>query len=182
MGHQAQDGARSESEESRLDRLEGRLDKLVALLETMVAGAPETGPPSAAAALTPDSFLPASERKADIIRPTSFPKARARFARETIRRRRKREEYFPAELFSDACWDILLDLYAAHYEGEAVSISSLCIAASVPQTTALRWIALLTNEGWLVRWADPNDRRRSYIKLSDRARGRLDAYFDDLPY
>ncbi|WP_411339762.1 hypothetical protein V6U71_18215 [Sphingopyxis sp. J-6] len=77
MGHQAQDGARSESEESRLDRLESRLDKLVALLETMVAGAPETGPPSAAAALTPDSLLSASERKADIIRPTSFPKARA---------------------------------------------------------------------------------------------------------
>lgn len=166
---------------SRLDRLEGRLDQLVALLENLIAAAPGPLLPAILPG-TQEARPVTSERKADIIRPASFPKARARFARETIRRRRKREEYFPPDLFADPCWDIMLDLYAAHYECETVSVSSLCIAAAVPQTTALRWIAALTNEGWLVRWADPADRRRAYIKLSDKTRKRMDAYFDDLPY
>jgi len=173
MGHQAQGGASSEPDVERLDRLEGRLDQICALLETLIAKTldADTPPPPAA-----------SESQAEIIRPTSFPKARARLARDTICHRRKREEYFPSGLFADPGWDIMLDLYAALYESEAVSVSSLCIAASVPQTTALRWITLMTNDGWLVRWADPADRRRAYLKLSDKARGRMDAYFDDLPY
>lgn len=179
MGHHAQNGARSEPDVSRLDRLEDRIDRAIALLETMVA-TPGSGRSSVASALDIHSLPPA--QKADIIRPTGFPKARARFARETIRRRRKREEHFPSGLFADPGWDIMLDLYAAHYENAAVSVSSLCIAAAVPQTTALRWIAMMTDEGWLVRWADTADRRRAYLKLSDKARRRMDAYFDDLPY
>jgi hypothetical protein len=41
------------------------------------------------------------------------------------------------DLFADPGWDILLDLYAARQEGKQVSVSSLCIAAAVPPTTAL---------------------------------------------
>ena len=182
MGHHAQNGAWSESDGSRLDRLEGRIDQMVALLETLLDKTPQPTAPQSTIASTLDTHLRASGQKADIIRPTSFPKARARFARETIRRRRKREQYFPSGLFADPGWDILLDLYAALYENESVSVSSLCIAASVPQTTALRWIAMMTDDGWLVRGNDPADRRRAYLKLSDKARNRMDAYFDDLPY
>ena len=179
MGHHAQNGARNEPDVSRLDRLEDRLDQLVALIETMVERNPElAAAPHAAAASAFDAHLSGSDRKGEIIRPTSFPKARARFARETIRRRRKRDDHFPPGLFADPGWDILLDLYAAHYEGEAVSVSSLCIAAAVPQTTALRWITTMTNDGWLVRWEDAGDRRRAYLKLSEKAKNRMDAYFD----
>lgn len=182
MRHHARDGAASESHVARLDRLERRLEQLVGLLETIIAKAPETAaPPIAVPAAAAPSSTGCGE-KAEMIRPTSFPTARARLARETIRRRRKREEYFPSDLFADPGWDIMLDLYAAHYDSEAISVSSLCIAASVPRTTALRWIAMMTDDGWLVRWADPADRRRAYLKLSDQARRRLDAYFDDMPY
>lgn len=86
--------------------------------------------------------------------------------RALIRSRRMREQYFPAELFADPAWDMLLDLTAAHLERRPVAVSSLCIAAAVPPTTALRWIKTLTDLGMFVRVADPKDRRRVFITLS----------------
>lgn len=83
--------------------------------------------------------------------------------------RRKREESLGRELFADPAWDILLDLYIARSKDRRISVSSLCIAASVPATTALRWIKSLTEEGWLVREADPHDGRRMYVRLTDQA-------------
>ncbi len=88
---------------------------------------------------------------------------------EMIKLRRTREKYFAADLFADPAWDILLDLMAARLEQKQVSVSSLCIAASVPATTALRWITGMTDSGLLVRQMDPNDARRVFIGLSERA-------------
>ena len=61
-----------------------------------------------------------------------------------IRARRMRDQFFSEGLFEDPAWDMLLDLYAAEMEGAQVSVSSLCIAAAVAPTTALRWIARMT--------------------------------------
>lgn len=96
--------------------------------------------------------------------------------RAIIRARRLRDQYFGPELFADPAWDILLDLYAARLEKQRVAVSSLCIAAAVPATTALRWIKTLTDVGLLVRAADPQDGRRVYIELAPQAAERLGAY------
>lgn len=112
--------------------------------------------------------------------PVSFDRARARMVRRVIRERRKRERFFQSHLLADPGWDMLLDLYAAHYEGQSVSVSSLCIAAAVPATTALRWIRTMEEEGHFVRMADPADRRRIFIGLTAEARARLDLYFDEM--
>jgi FixJ family two-component response regulator len=101
----------------------------------------------------------------------------ARSIRDLIRRRRARAQFFPADLFADPAWDIMLDLTAARLEGQKVSISSLCIAADVPTTTALRWIKGMTDAGLLVRRDDPDDRRRSFIDLSDDAAEAMLNYF-----
>lgn len=91
--------------------------------------------------------------------------------RSIIRARRMRDQYFRGELFADPAFDMLLDLYAAGLEGNRVAVSSLCIAAAVPATTALRWIKALTDRGLFIRSADPQDGRRVYIELSaDAAR------------
>lgn len=86
--------------------------------------------------------------------------------RAVIRARRMRAQYFADELFADPAWDMLLDLFAAQLERRQVSVSSLCIAAAVPPTTALRWIGTLHEAGLFERQADPADRRRAYIGLS----------------
>jgi hypothetical protein len=90
----------------------------------------------------------------------------AALLRRIIRLRRDRERFFPAEIFADPAWDMLLDLLAAQMENRQVAVSSLCIAACVPTTTALRWIRSLSEAGVFERTIDPNDARRTYISLS----------------
>lgn len=96
--------------------------------------------------------------------------------RAMIRARRMRDQFFQAELFADPAWDMLLDLMAAKLEGRRVAVSSLCIAAAVPPTTALRWIKTLTDAGIFLRIADPTDGRRVFIELSPRAADGMMAY------
>nr|WP_230461351.1 winged helix DNA-binding protein [Sphingobium sp. CAP-1] len=86
--------------------------------------------------------------------------------RDLLRARRIRADFLPGDLFADPAWDMLLDLLAAKLEQERVSVSSLCIAAAVPPTTALRWIRTLTDKGLVKRHADPHDGRRVFIALA----------------
>jgi hypothetical protein len=96
--------------------------------------------------------------------------------RAIIRARRLRDRYFKGNIFADPAWDMMLDLMAARLERHRVAVSSLCIAAAVPPTTALRWIKTLTERGVFVRCADPSDGRRVYIELSDDAARALASY------
>ena len=120
----------------------------------------------------PDALKPIIERRG---RNLSFD---ARHIREIIKLRRMRERMLGEDLFADPGWDILLDLFATQEEGQQVSVSSLCIAASVPPTTALRWITNMTEAGHLVRRQDPYDARRVYIELSENMAEKLKDYFE----
>lgn len=126
-------------------------------------------------AAKPQPTPPPAEARAEAVKHHT----RAALVRAKLRQRRMRETLFTADLFADPAWDMLLDLFAAELEGNDVSVSSLCIAASVPTTTALRWIKLLTQRGWLTRSHDPKDGRRINMRLSDDARARLIRYFDE---
>lgn len=103
----------------------------------------------------------------------------AAYVRSIIRARRRRDEIFgkKKELFSDPAWDMLLDLYLSRLERRRVAVSSLCIAASVPSTTALRWIKTMCDHGLFVRSADPEDGRRFFIHLSEEAAEKMDEFF-----
>lgn len=100
----------------------------------------------------------------------------ASFIRSIIRVRRLREHFFKGDLFADPAWDMLLDLMAARVERQRVAVSSLCIAAAVPPTTALRWIKGLCDQGLFVRVADPEDGRRVFIELSSETAARMEAF------
>ncbi len=96
--------------------------------------------------------------------------------------RRRRSRYFQelAGMFEEAAWDILLDLFVSEREGREVSVSSACIAANVPPTTALRWLGLLEDRGAILREPDPSDRRRINLRLSDETRAAMYAYITDV--
>lgn len=100
--------------------------------------------------------------------------------RQIIANRQARTRFFDAELFGEPAWDMLLDLTAAHAEGVRVSVTSLCIAANVPATTALRWLTQMVESGIFVRVPDPADRRRAFIALSDKALAAMAGYFASL--
>jgi len=100
--------------------------------------------------------------------------------RRVIRARRLRDKAFGARVFEDPAWDILLDLFAASLEEAQVSVSSLCIAAAVAPTTALRWIGRMTADGLLVRTRDAFDKRRALMSLSPRAAAGMRGYVASL--
>ena len=100
-----------------------------------------------------------------------------RLIRRILRARQQRARFFDAELFADPAWDMLLDLTAARAEHKRVSVTSLCIAAGVPPTTALRWIGQLQHAGLFERVEDTMDRRRAFIGLSEGAAEAMARYF-----
>ena len=84
-----------------------------------------------------------------------------------VKSRRVRDKFMPSEIFADPAWDIILDLSIARLNNLKTSVSSLCIAACVPTTTAFRRINLLLKEGYIEKVCDPDDARRTFIFISD---------------
>ena len=127
---------------------------------------------------TPDDSGPSALR---LVQPVAEPPPLSvDIVRSVIRARRLRARYFHEELFADPAWDMLLDLLQAELAQHRVPVSSLCIAAAVPATTALRWIKSMTDSGLFVRRADPHDGRRVFVELSPDASIALRAYFGEL--
>ena len=75
---------------------------------------------------------------------------------------------------------MLLDLLQAEISQLRVPVSSLCIAAAVPATTALRWLKTLVDEGIFLRRADPHDGRRVFVELSSEASLAMRRYFAEI--
>lgn len=92
--------------------------------------------------------------------------------------RRVRSKYLPEELFSDPCWDVLLDLYEARLSSKQVSVTSLGATSGVPMSTALRRIGELQQHGLVERICDTEDKRRSFVVLTRQGLQALDNFFD----
>ena len=107
------------------------------------------------------------------------PVVRKRAALTDLKKMRQlRSQYFPAELFSDPCWEMLLDLYDASLAGAEVTVTSLGAASGVPQTTALRRMETLQGHDLIVRVEDRNDKRRTIIRLSDSGMRAVENFFE----
>lgn len=93
-----------------------------------------------------------------------------------LAKRKARLKFFDNDLFFDPSWEIMLDLYQSELLGKQVSVTSLCLASGVPSTTALRYLRILEERGYLTRVPDELDKRRSFVKLTDRARDAMASY------
>ncbi len=80
------------------------------------------------------------------------------------------------DLFGEPAWDMLLDAAIMEAKGKAVSVSSACLAADVPSTTALRYLSALEERKLLERQSDPLDSRKKYVKLTAKGRRLLKDY------
>lgn len=158
--HRETDGTRLERLNTEVARIAEALARLTrAEIESDVPAAPIVG-----------------DRTSRYGAPPALTEPSAADVRRAIRARRLRDQFFGAMLFEDPGWDMLLDLYAAELERGRVSVSSLCIAAAVAPTTALRWIARMTDTGLFERRPDLLDRRRAFMVLSDRASEAMRGY------
>ena len=134
-----------------------------------------------AATLARLSIVPADSRP-ELRKPVEgeVPDVAVETVRSVIRARRLRSRYFAENLFADPAWDMLLDLLQAEIAQLRVPVSSLCIAAAVPATTALRWLKSMTDKGIFVRRADPHDGRRVFVELSRDASIAMRRYFSQV--
>jgi len=160
-------------------RLTEEVGRLAARIDRLALPLGGEGPSATTERLaSPGRSFRGEER--DGLRRSRAPLPDPRLVQRILRQRRLRARYFDGELFADPAWDILLDLTAARAEHRRVSVTSLCIAAAVPATTGLRWIAQMTEMGILVREHDDEDRRRAFIALSDKAAEAMARYFEEL--
>ena len=95
---------------------------------------------------------------------------------ELRRQRRLRSAYFPADLFHEPSWDMLLMLYLARVERRTMYVKTLVMAADAPITTSQRWIDHLARMGLVIRTEDPADRRRVEVQLSDSGADAMETY------
>lgn len=105
----------------------------------------------------------------------------ALLVRSTIWVRGRRRRFVNGDLFADPAWDMLLELFASLLEQRPVSVSKLCHASGVPDTTALRWIRRLEEEHLVVRTPDASDARRVFVGLSSEGEKVMRDYFESLP-
>jgi DNA-binding MarR family transcriptional regulator len=103
----------------------------------------------------------------------------ANWIKAILKARRRREAIFGRELFYDAAWDILLELYSCELANEQIIISDLCSAAAIRATTGLRWLTKLDRAGLVVRTTDAADRKRVFVKLSPQGLRAMKEYFSD---
>lgn len=82
---------------------------------------------------------------------------------------------FGPELTNAPAWTILVELYLN--DRRPMSVSEVCIASDAPQTTALRYIQVLEQKGFIYREPCPNDRRRTYVHLSLMGREEIETAF-----
>jgi DNA-binding MarR family transcriptional regulator len=152
----------SEQNAERLRQLSDEVSRIASTLARLSAG------PSAAPPVTEAT----SARE--------VPNVSAETVRAVIRARRLRARYFSEDLFADPAWDMLLDLLQAEIAQLRVPVSSLCIAAAVPATTALRWLKTMVGKGLFIRRADPHDGRRVFVELAPEASQALRRYFGEV--
>ncbi len=106
--------------------------------------------------------------------------SRMMIAQWIYRSRRDRPGVDDPRLFGEPAWDMLLDLYVHQAKGLTTSITGACIGSHAPATTALRYVDLLCEQGWIAKVPDDSDRRRSFLALTAESTQRLDAYFDQM--
>lgn len=90
--------------------------------------------------------------------------------------RRRRDEYFPAALFGEPAWDLLLALFIAHDEGRHVSLQEAWSAAKVDPSDGPALVERLVGAGLVSR----SHNRWNAILLTDQGMDRLGDYLADL--
>jgi DNA-binding MarR family transcriptional regulator len=135
---------------------------------TILHDAPEAIAANIADAVMTVIAAAGTHQNLNALAPTPMPVSQIAAA-QIYRQRRVRDRVFGAraDAFGDPAWDILLDLYAASGTRKRICISSACIAANAPTSTALRYLARLLDHGLIKRVPDEADRRRYFVQLTE---------------
>lgn len=108
-------------------------------------------------------------------RQTPGDRSLVQLARKMLAARHLRLQLFPAGMFCEPAWDILLSLYSQPSGGYR-SISTLAESSNAPVGTANRWVQYLEEQGLVVREVNGGDRAGEFVHLTDKAYRALQFY------
>lgn len=91
--------------------------------------------------------------------------------------RKARVGLFPASMFNEPAWDMLVALYVSTSPPAAADLARW---TDTPLTTATRWLQYLEAHKFVTRESDPQDRRAFTVRLTDDACAKLDALFEQI--
>jgi hypothetical protein len=152
---------------------------LLAQLAQLLGSHIESVGPSLQEAANEQVRSPMSEERGRDIRNRSV--ALDHWAAQAYAERRLRDKVFnDPEIFGEPAWDALLDIASAEARGERLAVTSACIGSCAPSTTALRWLKTLEERRLVRREPDPGDARRSFLRLTDEGRKKVEAYFQEV--
>lgn len=99
-------------------------------------------------------------------------------AGEWIRRQEAKDRYFPPVIFSGTAWSLFLGLYTARLEARDMSVAAACACCKVVTGTALRWIDVLIDAGFVRRLDGNIDMRSTSLGLTDKGIDAMDRLLD----
>jgi hypothetical protein len=102
--------------------------------------------------------------------------ALADLAHRLLAERARRAQYFATDIFAEAGWNIMLDLYIARHRQRRVTVSDACLGSGAPHATANRWLQKLVEAGLVVRDSDKTDGRRVFVDLTPDAYANMQSY------
>lgn len=90
--------------------------------------------------------------------------------------RRQRDAHFPAGLFGEPAWDLLLALFIAQEEGRRLNLAEAFAAAGIGASAGKTLVSKLKRTGLIAASVDPNDRRLRLLTLTREGSDRLTDY------
>jgi DNA-binding MarR family transcriptional regulator len=95
-----------------------------------------------------------------------------------LKKRSRRKELLPEQMFGEPGWEILLLLYVEQ-QGSRLHLARLSSELDLPGTTTLRWLNYLEEHTLVERDPNPIDQRSAFLRLTVKAIKALDIYFTE---
>jgi DNA-binding MarR family transcriptional regulator len=102
-----------------------------------------------------------------------------RRAREEFENRRRRSRIFGRDMFGEPAWDMLLVLYIQDAAGPRETVGRLIKYSGTSASSAKRWIAFLSERGFVKRVSHPTDARTWFVELTDKGRQSVSVFFSE---
>lgn len=102
-------------------------------------------------------------------------------ARNIVEMQALRRRFFPAAMFGEPAWDILLALYLTSVRADR-TVSRLAQRSGAPLSTAIRWLHYLEAEGLVMLDTNIHEPAQRQVHLTDKANRSLRAFLSQNIY
>ena len=117
---------------------------------------------------------------ASLRQPLCVQDSKVQKVRAVLRSRTARSILFGTTLFDEPGWEILLHLYAAHFEHREMLLAELISSSTCPASTVTRWARVLEKER-LVTQTPGNDVGPVVLRLTEDGLASMHALFEVIP-